>query len=133
MTTDFSTKPSPTGRLPLGARQRSRKKGLLKFPGLVAISLYMLLVASFTVIYVVKYHVSFLYLLFPVFFISGALGLLLMLRWAWALTLAAVALSAGTFLWEYSSQHTFQFLAQGLINLVFFLYLVRTDVRENLK
>jgi hypothetical protein len=56
-----------------------------------------------------------------------------MLRWAWALTLAAVALSAGSFLWGYSTQHAFPSLVQGLLNLVFFLYLVRTDVREQLR
>jgi uncharacterized membrane protein (DUF2068 family) len=119
--------------MPLAARQRSRKQGLLKFPGLIAIGIYMVLVAAVTVVYVMKYHAGFLYLLFPVFFVAAALGLMKMLRWAWALALAAVALFAGTSFWEFSSQHTFPSLMQGLINLVFFLYLVRTDVRENLK
>jgi hypothetical protein len=132
MMIDSETKPIPTGRLPIAARPRRQKQGLLKFPGLIAIALYMLMVAGFTVFYVVKYQVGFLYLLFPVLFIAGALGLLKMLRWAWALTLAAVALSAGSFFWFYARQHAFQPLMQGLLNLVFFLYLVRTDVRENL-
>ncbi len=133
MMIDSKTDPSPTGRMPLAARPRRQKQGLLKFPGLIAISLYMLLVATITVIYIVKYHAGFLYFLFPTFFVAAALGLLKMLRWAWALTLAAVALAAGSFLWLFSTQHTFPSLVQGLINLVFFLYLVRTDVRENLK
>ncbi len=133
MTIDSKTGPSPTGRIPLADRRRLQKPGLLKFPGLIAISIYMLLVATITVIYVVKYHAGFLYLLFPIFFVAAALGLLKMLRWAWALALAAVALAAGSFLWLFSTQHTFPSLVQGLINLVFFLYLVRTDVREALK
>jgi hypothetical protein len=36
-------------------------------------------------------------------------------------------------MWEYSTQHLYPFLVQGLLNLFFFLYLVRTEVRENLK
>ena len=64
---------------------------------------------------------------------SSWLGLLLLLRWAWALTLAAVALLAGWFLWSFTTQHVSASLVQGLLNLVFFLYLVRTDVRKNLR
>ena len=133
MMTDSETKPMPTGRMPIGAKPRRQRQGLLKFPGLIAISLYMLLVAAYTVVNVVKHDAGLLFLLLPVFFIAGALGLLKMLRWAWALSLAAVALFAGFFLWLFSVQHTFQYLAQGLLNLVLFLYLVRTDVRENLR
>jgi uncharacterized membrane protein (DUF2068 family) len=71
-------------------------------------------------------------LVFPVLFIAGAIGLLLLLRWAWALTLAAVALMAGLSLWEYTTQHTRPPLVWGLLNLVIFLYLVRSDVRKKL-
>jgi len=133
MMIDSKTGPSPAERMPIGARPRRQKQGLMKFPGLIAISLYMLLVAAITVINVVKHHTGFVFLLLPVFFVAGALGLLKMLRWAWALALAAVAFCAGFFLWLYSLQHTFQFLLQGLLNLLLFLYLVRTDVRENLR
>ena len=57
---------------------------------------------------------------------------MLLLRWAWALTLAAVALLAGWFLWSFTTQRIAGSLVQGLLNLVFFLYLVRTEVRKNL-
>jgi uncharacterized membrane protein (DUF2068 family) len=67
-----------------------------------------------------------------VFFIAGALGLLLLLRWAWALTLAAVALMSGLSIWEFTTLHTRPALVWGLLNLVLFLYLVRSDVREKL-
>jgi hypothetical protein len=76
---------------------------------------------------------GFIYLVFSALFIAGALGLLLLLRWAWALTLAAVAILSGSFLWGFSLQHSYSSLVQGLLNLLFFLYLVRTDVREKLK
>jgi hypothetical protein len=105
---------------------------LLKLPGLVAISLYMLLLAGVMIVRVATGTAQPLLLIFPVFFVAGALGMLLLLRWAWALTLAAVALSAGSFLWSFTTQHIAASLLQGLLNLVFFLYLVRTDVRKNL-
>jgi hypothetical protein len=105
---------------------------LFKLPGLMAMSAYMILLAVAAVVYVVQGRVGALYLIFPALFITGGLGLLLLLRWAWALTLAAVALLAGWFLWSFTTQHIAASLVQGLLNLVFFLYLVRTDVRKKL-
>jgi hypothetical protein len=54
-------------------------------------------------------------------------------RWAWALALAAVALLSGYNFWLFSTQHTTVGLVQGSLNLVFFLYLVRAQVRESLR
>jgi len=105
---------------------------LLKLPGLIAISLYMILLAVVVVVYVVKGIVGPIFLVFPALFIAAGFGQLLLLRWAWALTLAAVALLAGWFFWTFMTQHVTDLLVQGLLNLVFFLYLVRTDVREKL-
>lgn len=121
-----STAPAPTGR-------KAQKPSLLKLPGLIAISLYMLLLSGVTVVSVMNHRAGAVYLIFSVLFIAGALGLLLLLRWAWALTLAAVALLSGSFLWGFSLQHSYPSLVQGLLNLLFFLYLVRSDVREKLK
>jgi len=36
-------------------------------------------------------------------------------------------------LWIFSSQHEAPGLVQGLLNVVFFLYLIRTEVREKLR
>ena len=105
---------------------------LSKLPGLIAISLYMILLAGVMVVRVATGLAQPFLLIFPALFIAGALGMLLLLRWAWALTLAAVALSAGSFLWSFTTQHNSAALVQGLLNLVFFLYLVRTDVRKKL-
>jgi len=49
------------------------------------------------------------------------------------MTLAAVVLLACLFAWQFSTQHAFPFIVQGLLNLVFFLYLVRPEVREKLR
>jgi hypothetical protein len=133
MSTDANTSTSTPGMAPAAPRRESRRSALLKLPGLIAISLYMLLLAGVTVVSVVAQREGFIYLVFSVFFIAGALGLPLLLRWAWALTLAAVAILSGSFLWGFSLQHSYSSLVQGLLNLLFFLYLVRTDVREKLK
>jgi len=133
MTTDARTAAQNSAVAQLRAKGKKQKPSLLQLPGLVAISLYMILVAGITIISVANHVASPIYLVFPVFFIAGALGMLLLLRWAWALTLAAVALMSGSFLWGFSTQHSLRSLMQGLLNLAFFLYLVRADVREKLR
>ena len=65
--------------------------------------------------------------------VTAGLGLMLMLRWAWALTLAAVLLLAAVFFWRFSAGHQLPYIVQGLLNLVFFFYLVRAEVREKLR
>lgn len=132
MNPDANTSAS-TPEIEPAAAPKSQLSALFKLPGLIAISLYMLVLAGFTVVSVVAQGTGYVYLVFAVFFIAGALGLLLLLRWAWALTLAGVAILSGSFLWQFSLQHLYSSLIQGILNLFFFLYLVRTDVREKLK
>jgi len=115
------------------ARPPSSQHPLMLLPGLVAIGLYMFLLAGVTVLGVVGGHYHPLFLIFAVFFVMAGLGLLLLLRWAWAMALAAVTLLAGVFLWQFATQHAIAYIVQGLLNLVFFLYLVRTEVRDRLR
>jgi hypothetical protein len=133
MIADTKTNAPHLGKTPEHATRKSERPRLLQLPGLIAISFYMLLLAGIFVIYVVNHRFGPVYLVFSVLFIAAALGLLLLLRWAWALTLAAVALMTGSFLYNYTSQHNPSSLVQGLLNLIFFLYLVRTDLREKLR
>lgn len=64
---------------------------------------------------------------------AGVLGLLRLRRWGWALVLAGcLTLCLGN-LYVFEKTHAGQFLLQGLFALVFFLYLVRTEVRERLR
>jgi hypothetical protein len=121
--------PAPAeGKLaPAGA-----KRTILEFPALAAISLYMLVLAVVIVFGVVGGHYPALFLVFAVVFIAASAGLMRLFRWAWALTLAAVLLLAIYNLWLFSSVHAGAGLVQGLLNLVFFLYLVRPEVREKL-
>jgi hypothetical protein len=108
-------------------------KTILRLPGLAAISLYMLVLAVVIVFGVVAGgHYPPLFLILAVLFMAASAGLLRLFRWAWALTLAAVLLLAVYNLWLFSTLHVGAGLVQGLLNLVFFLYLVRTEVREKL-
>ena len=109
------------------------RRGLLPLPAIAAISLYMLILAGVGIVGVAEGHMPPLYLFFSAAFIAAGLGLLLMLRWAWALTLAAMMMLASLFLWRFSLQHSPAFIIQGLLNLVFFLYLIRGEVREKLR
>lgn len=132
MTTDNNSNPPAAGLPETQVAPKAQRTKLLSLPGLIAISVYMLLLALVAVVYVVQGRAGLVILVFPALFIAAGLGLLLLLRWAWALTLAAVALLTGWFFWTFMTQHVTDLLVLGLINLVCFLYLVRADVREKL-
>jgi hypothetical protein len=110
------------------------RREFLPLPALAFISLYLLVLAGVIVVGVVAGgHYPPIFLIFAAVFIAASGGLLLLFRWAWALALAAVLLLAVYDLWIFSSQHQGAALVQGLLNLVFFLYLVRTEVRAKLR
>jgi hypothetical protein len=110
------------------------RRNRLPLPGMAAISLYLLLLSGVIIVGVVagRYYPP-LFLVFAAGFITAAAGLILLLRWAWAMALAAVFLLVVYDLWIFSIQREPPALVQGLLNLVFFLYLVRADVRAKLR
>ena len=66
------------------------------------------------------------------FLVVGIFGLLRMLRWGWSLVLAGcLLLCAGDF-WFFQHVHATFFLIRGFFMLLFFLYLIRQDVRDRL-
>jgi hypothetical protein len=106
----------------------------LPLPGLAAISLYLLVLAGVIIFGVVAgRHYPFIFLFFAAALIAASAGLILLLRWAWAMALGAVFLLSAYDLWIFFSSHQGPALVQGLLNLVFFLYLVRTEVRSKLR
>ena len=113
---------------------RPPSRDRLPLPGLAAISLYLLILSGVIILGVVAGgHYPPLFLVFAAGFISASAGLLMLFRWAWALALAAVFLLLIYNLWIFSSEHEGAALVQGLLNLVFFLYLVRPEVRQKLR
>ncbi|HTW60499.1 MAG TPA: hypothetical protein VMD55_01755 [Terracidiphilus sp.] len=140
MTGETSNAHSRTNREPADGRQPGSpgapepSRPRIPLPGVAAIALYLLLLAG-TIILGVAAGGRYppLYLVFSALFIAACAGLLMLFRWAWALALAAVALLAAYNLWIFSSRHVAPALVQGLLNLVFFLYLIRTEVRSRLR
>jgi glycerol-3-phosphate acyltransferase PlsY len=106
---------------------------LARFPGLAAVALYLVLLVGVLILGVAGHHYPLLFLLFAPVFLAASAGLLLLLRWAWSLALAAVLLLAGYNFWIFSTSHVGPALVQGLLNMVFFFYLVRTQIRERLR
>ena len=107
-------------------------------PGVAGICLFMLFLTIMNVFGalrnafgsgITKYGVLSLCTLLVV----GIFGLLRMRRWGWALVLAGcVLLFTGDFLF-FEKTHTGFFLIRGMFSLVFFLYLVRDEVRSRLR
>ena len=108
-------------------------RGLIRLPALVVIALYMFLLAGMNVVSVAKGLVRPPYLVFSAAFFTAAFGLLLMFRWAWTLSLAAVVLLSGLFFYRFTVQHDLASIMQGGLNLVIFFYLVRPEVRSSLR
>ena len=105
----------------------------LPLPGMVAIGLYMLVLAAAVTFGVVSGHIPRLLLILVPLFVVASFGLLRLFRWAWALTLSAVFLLMTYNLWIFFEQKQAPGAIQGILNLVFFFYLVRPDVRSRLR
>jgi hypothetical protein len=114
----------------------ARAHGML--PGVAGISLFMLVLtvvnafAALTGKFGVgsaKYGVLALCTLL----VAGVFGLLRLRRWGWALVLGGcLTLCLGN-LFVFEKTHAGPYLVQGLFALLFFLYLVRTEVRDRLR
>jgi len=106
---------------------------LLQIPGVIAISLYMVLLAGVIAVGVVAGAHYPAFLIFSALLFAASGGLVLLFRWAWALALAAVFLLSVYNLWVFTKVHQPAALVQGLLNVIFFLYLIRPEVREKLR
>jgi len=114
-------------------RPAAQPRELLPLPGLAAIALYLVVLAGVIILGVLGRHYPSLFLILSASFLTAGAGLMLLLRWAWALALAAVLLLACYNLWIFTTLHTAPPLVQGLLDFVFFLYLIRTEVRSKLR
>jgi hypothetical protein len=131
--TDSAKQPPSSNQPAAGIPLPALRRDLLPLPGLAAISLYMVVLAIVDVVSVVGGQFRPISLVLAALFLAAAGGLLMLFRWAWALTLAAVVLLAGLFFFRFYTDHQLPFIIQGIMNLIFFLYLVRPEVREKLR
>ena len=130
------SEPSTKGKKKLSVAEMVadfERRELLSLPGLAAISLYLLLLAGVIILGTAGKHYPPIFLVLAASFLMASAGLILLLRWGWALALAAVLLLACYNIWIFAAQHVGSAAVQGLLNLVFFLYLIRADVRSKLR
>lgn len=112
----------------------------MPLPALAAIALYMILLAGNIVYGVINRLLKndpnqgypAFWLVFAILFITAGAGLIRSFRWAWALTLAAVLMLVIYNFWIFSATQDIPAIVQGMLNLIFFLYLIRLEVRERL-
>ena len=64
--------------------------------------------------------------------VLGVFGMLRLRRWGWAIVSAGCVLMAAAYFYGFHVAHRPPYIIQGLFALVFFLYLIRTEVRERL-
>ena len=64
---------------------------------------------------------------------AGIFGLLRLTKWGWALVTAGCLLLATGDFYYFTHTHSGFFLIRGLLELVFFLYLIRPEVRDRLR
>ena len=115
---------------------KARARGML--PGVAGISMFMLVLTMINAFAALqgkfgdgrgKYGVLALCTLLA----AGVFGLLRLRRWGWALVLGGCVMLCAGNLFVFQRTHGAPFLVQGLFALVFFLYLVRTEVRDRLR
>jgi hypothetical protein len=109
-----------------------------KFPGVVAIALWMLLEALIGVAGVLTNHFPtqssrLSVLAFTTLLALAGLGLLRMKRWGWALALAAAFLTSTYGIYLILRYHQNNYWVMTLANFVFFFYLVRPEILRRLR
>lgn len=107
-------------------------------PGMAAISMFLLLVTmlnAFAALRGVFGAGPAKYGIFGVctLLVVGVFGFLRLRRWGWALVTAGCLVMSIGDIWLYGHNHVAFFIVRGLLELCFFLYLVRPQVRERLR
>ena len=64
--------------------------------------------------------------------VAGLFGLLRMRRWGWSLVLGGCLLLSAGYMYVFTLAHQPFYLVQGFFMLLFFLYLVRPEVRDRM-
>ena len=121
-----------TSRVPIRI-PRAPKGTVIMLPGIIAIGFYMLALAAVICFGVAGGRIPPIFLVVAALFVAASFGLLRLFRWAWALTLAAAFGFMAWFFWIFYSTHQSMGILMGVLNLVFFFYLVREGVRSRLR
>lgn len=120
----------------LPGTQAGESKGML--PGMALIGMFLLLLAMINAFAAVRGVYGFgparyTVLSICTFVVVGVFGLLRLRRWGWAITAAGCLLLASGYFYGFHRTHVPPYIVLGLFDLVFFLYLIRTEVRDRLR
>jgi uncharacterized membrane protein (DUF2068 family) len=102
-------------------------------PGMAVIAFWMILLSCLGIYGVISHQLPPVALILCVFFAAASTGLLRQRRWGWALSLAAAFLSVCYGAYMLLRFHQPQLIVMIVVNLIFFLYLVRPQVIERLR
>ncbi len=109
-------------------------QGPRMLPGMAMISIFMLVVALFGVFGALNgvWNQQGKYVVLPVatLLVVGVFGLLKLKRWGWAIVTAGSLLLSLGYLFGYTATHDFRLIVMAGFGLVFFLYLIRMEVRD---
>ena len=102
-------------------------------PGMAIIALWMLVVCGIGLFGVIAHHFPAIVTAICALIAAGAQGLLKRRRWGWAISLATAFLSVCYGVWAGLRFHQPPALVLVMVNMIFFLYLVRPAVIERLR
>jgi uncharacterized membrane protein (DUF2068 family) len=105
----------------------------IPLPGMAVISIWMLAQSAIGTFGVLHHVFPPAVLIFAALFAAAAIGLLRQRRWGWALALAAAFLSMCWGTYAVFRMHQEQWVVMAVVNLVFFLYLVRPEIQQRVK
>jgi hypothetical protein len=111
----------------------SSQQSPVPLPGIAAIALYMLVLSAVVAFGVLGHHFPVLFLILSFLFATASIGLLRLYRWGWALALAAAFLLVCYGSWLFFRFHQGPAIVLAILNLIFFLYLVRPEVLNRLR
>jgi len=111
---------------------------VVKFPGVAAISIWLLLEALIGVSGVLSGHLvshaaRITVLAVATLLALAGLGLMRMRRWGWALALAAAFLTSAYGIYLILRFHENNYWVMTMSNFVFFFYLVRPEILRRLR
>jgi hypothetical protein len=107
-------------------------------PGMAMIAVYLLLIAMLNAFAAAQGKFGLGAAKFSILgvcslMVVGIFGLLKLRRWGWAIVTAGCLLMAAGYFYGFHRTHIAPYIILGLFDLVFFLYLIRTEVRDRLR
>ncbi|MCL6463051.1 DUF2127 domain-containing protein [Pseudacidobacterium ailaaui] len=100
---------------------------------MAVIALWLLLLCGIGLFGVITHRFPWMVIIVCALFAAAASGLLQQRRWGWALALSAAFLSLCYGTYMVFRFHQAQLIVMVVVNLIFFLYLVRPEVLERLR